>query len=252
MAATAVVAALAVLTTACGDDADEADSTTTEAPAEADNASTTAFCDAELEVEKAFASEGELDPTAALQTIEENIPEGSEDAVTAMLDEAKKALESPEGPGEEFNAAYVDYLEVVREHCGFGEIEATLKDYEFVGIPDEVDAGGTIITVENEGTEAHEMVVLRINDDTTESVDEILALPQEEALKKVTMAGVAFAMPGETGGTVSDLEPGKYVAACFVPVGTTPEAMAAMESGGAEPQGEPHFLHGMVQEFTVS
>jgi hypothetical protein len=46
-----------------------------------------------------------------------------------------------------------------------------------------------------------------------------------------------------------DLEPGRYVIACFLPVGATPENMEALESG--ELQGPPHFTQGMLEEFTV-
>jgi hypothetical protein len=53
---------------------------------------------------------------------------------------------------------------------------------------------------------------------------------------------------------------GEYLAICFIPQGTTempdfsaeapPSADAAAAS--AAPQGPPHFLLGMVQEFTVT
>jgi hypothetical protein len=51
--------------------------------------------------------------------------------------------------------------------------------------------------------------------------------------------GAGFAPAGAPSGTVlAELEGGEYAMLCFVPV------------GGAE-DGEPHFLHGMKQEFTV-
>ncbi|HKY15640.1 MAG TPA: hypothetical protein VJM33_12010 [Microthrixaceae bacterium] len=252
LAMTAVVAALALLTTACGDDdGDEAESTTTEAPAE--GASSEAFCTAVIDVEKAFSSQGESDPAPAIKALEESTPEGSEDVVATMLDEAQKLQEAEAPPGEEFNAAHADLLDVTRDNCDFGEVEATAKDYEFSGIPDEVDAGNTILSLSNEGAEVHEMILMRINDDVTESAEEILALPEEEGQTKTTTVGAAFAYPGGTpGATVADLEPGRYMVSCFIPVGATPEAMEAMMTGGSQPDGPQHFMEGMVTEFTVS
>jgi hypothetical protein len=86
----------------------------------------------------------------------------------------------------------------------------------------------------------------------TESFDELLALPETEAMKKTTFAGGAFAGPGEESHRVVDLEAGDYIALCFIPEGTIPEVMAEVENGGTEPQGMPHFMKGMKHEFTVS
>ena len=47
----------------------------------------------------------------------------------------------------------------------------------------------------------------------------------------------------------ADLEEGRYVAICFIPVGTTPDVLAS----GAPPEDTPpHFMEGMVTELTVS
>ena len=107
------------------------------------------------------------------------------------------------------------------------------KDYSFNGLPTSVPAG-TSLTLTNEGAELHEMIVVRKNDGVTESFDELLALPEEEALTKVTTVGVLFAAPGETAsmgmgatGAPSAMtsialgEEGEYFALCFIPQGTT-------------------------------
>lgn len=60
-----------------------------------------------------------------------------------------------------------------------------------------------------------------------------------------------FGEPGDDDYFVADLEEGEYIALCFIPVGLTPEAAAAVEEGGEEPQGPPHFTQGMRAEFTV-
>jgi hypothetical protein len=96
--------------------------------------------------------------------------------------------------------------------------------------------------------------VLRVNDGETMSITEILALPEEEAMTKVSFVGGTFAMPGDennTGATFVDLTPGEYAFVCSVPVGATPDNIPALESGEFE-GGPPHFTQGMVAEFTVT
>jgi hypothetical protein len=96
----------------------------------------------------------------------------------------------------------------------------------------------------------HEAVVMRINDDVDLSIDDLLALPEEEGQSKVTPAGVTFALPNTDGlSSFVDLsQPGRYVVVCFIPVGSVPEAFA----GGQEPNGPPHFTQGMKFEVQVS
>jgi hypothetical protein len=99
---------------------------------------------------------------------------------------------------------------------------------------------GLRFTNETEAGEAHELVLFRKDPGTTETAEELLALPEEESMGKITMAGVVFAdQPDQTAVAMYDLEPGQYVAVCFIPVG-----------GGED--GPPHFTSGMVAEFEAS
>ena len=66
---------------------------------------------------------------------------------------------------------------------------------------------------------------------------------------KVQLIGSAFGAQGETDTETFELTPGRYVALCFVPVGTTD---AATLDDGSEPPGPPHFAVGMQAEFTVA
>lgn len=94
--------------------------------------------------------------------------------------------------------------------------------------------------------EVHEMVLLRKNDGVTETFDELLALPEEEAMEKVTMVGLAGPVPpGEPGYAVVDLDAGEYMAVCFIPVGT-------LSFDGPPPEGPPHMMQGMVHQLTVT
>jgi hypothetical protein len=206
------------------------------------------FCEAELEVEAAVASEDPEAVAPAFENLVAAAPDAAAEVVEQTVTEARKFLESGGEPTPEFNAAYGEMMETVKDECGFNAIDAKAEDFEFSGIDDEVDAGPTVITFENNGAEYHELALARINDDVDLTAEELLALPQEEAEGMVTFLNGAFAAPGETGYTAVDLEEGRYLAACFVPVGTTPEAVEA------DPEfegGEPHFMQGMFTEFTV-
>jgi uncharacterized cupredoxin-like copper-binding protein len=137
-------------------------------------------------------------------------------------------------------------------------------DYAFEDLPAEV-AAGTELTFSNASeVEFHEMVVIRIPDDEERPVEELLQLPEEEIdaiFGDGPPALVSVAGPGEDGmpvvgdGTIT--EPGRYVVACFIPVGADPAAVAdAMQSTGTEQpdlgDGPPHFTQGMWAELTVT
>jgi hypothetical protein len=88
--------------------------------------------------------------------------------------------------------------------------------------------------------EPHELVLFRVADGVTEPVEDLLALPEEEAGEAMVPVGVVFAdAPGSEAATMLDLEPGRYAAVCFIPIG-----------GGED--GAPHFTGGMVAEVEVS
>jgi hypothetical protein len=130
-------------------------------------------------------------------------------------------------------------------------ITVTGVEYRFEGLPSSAPVGTTLELV-NGGAEVHELVVYRKNDGVTESFEELLQLPDDEALTKVTMIGGLFAGPGQPAeGSFQLPQEGEYIALCFVPQGLT-----AIPTGGpdstAVPEGTPHFLLGMVQTFAVT
>jgi hypothetical protein len=231
------LAALAFLAVACGDDDDSAA-----------NSQYDAFCQAELEVEAAVFSG---DPSAAEPAYEKlaaAAPVDAKQTVEKTIAAAKNMAESEGMPSEEFTSAYGELVEIVKDECGFGAVGVTAKDYEFEGIKDEVDAGATVITFDNKGSELHEILLMKLNEGVDLSAHEILELPEDEAMSKATPVAAAFSAPGAKGHTVAELEAGRYIAVCFIPVGMTPEALES----GEEPQGEPHFMHGMMKEFEVA
>lgn len=137
-------------------------------------------------------------------------------------------------------------------------------DYGYEHLPAEIPAG-TRITFRNvSDKEFHEMIVVRIPDEETRSVQELAALSPEEneaIFGELQPALVAVAGPGEDGvavvgdGVIS--EPGRYAVVCYIPIGADPDALRqAMESPEEAPadlmDGQPHYEAGMYAEFVVT
>jgi len=254
---------LAATMVGCGSDDDSGDdsSSATSAAAEDDPAE---FCEAAVDFEAAIGMGPPIDFETAtpeeiqaaleefstqlepqIAEVEELAPDEISDDVTTSTGLIREVLstgddtifEQPEFVESE--AAIDDYM---LAECGYEQVEATGVDYEYEGIPDTLDAGVVALTFNNEGEESHEIGVARLNDDVTLSVEEVLALPEEEGSAMITFTGGAFAEPGESDTVFLRLEPGRYGAVCFIPEGTTHDT---------EGTGPPHFTLGMFAEFTA-
>lgn len=143
-------------------------------------------------------------------------------------------------------------------------VEITGVDYAFEGTPETVAAGTELTFTNASDREVHELVAIRIDDDETRPLEELLGLSEEESGEVTEFQGVAVALPEEDGMVVEgDLvldEPGSYALLCFIPTGADPQVYrdlfanppAEGEEGPPEiPGGPPHFTAGMVAELTV-
>jgi hypothetical protein len=228
------------------------------------SAEVTEFCESYLETEALVFSDPGEDPSAwandvttALTALQEEAPDEVSGAMGTIRDALVPAIES--GDEEQFFAA-LESDEVgeasqmvdsyLADECGWDVTPVTATEYQFEGDLDGLQAGINGLAFENGGSEFHEMILFRINDDTTETMEELLALPQEEVESKVTESGAAFGAPGDSDTLFTDLDAGRYAIICFLPVGALPENMEALESGELE-DAPPHFTQGMIREFTV-
>lgn len=140
-------------------------------------------------------------------------------------------------------------------------VEVQAVDFGYVGLPASVAAGTEIRLVNESDTELHEFVAIRLPDDETRSVLELVQLPPEElAAFFPSVATVIIAPPKEAGfpveGTGVLSEPGRYAIICAIPTGADPAEYlaAAAESEGGPPDvagGPPHFVQGMIGEVVV-
>lgn len=243
----AVLAAGLVVSAGCGDDDDDETSTTTEAPTDdgsseegEEAAGSEEFCTSWIALNAGDPTPEAIRETAALAPPE--AADALESIATGFEEEGEAFFQSPD-----FGESFATAGQAANEECADESLDIVAVDYGYEGIPEEISAGQVGVDFSNEGAELHELLILRKNDGVEQSFDELFALGEEEAGALVTEVGGSFALPGEASATLLDLTtPGEYVAVCFIPVGTTPDAG---EEGGSGP---PHFAEGMKAEFTVS
>ncbi len=239
---------------ACGDD----DSDAADGPSPTGDAASNvaAYCDAALAIET--VPDPDLDEDASPETIAATLADYRDqlrpladqilavapDEIADDLDVLSAALDQlGETEGDPFEdpevaAAQQRTHAFDLDHCGWTHVPVTATEYAFDGINSELPAGPASFELTNDGAELHMLTLVRINDDVTEPVENLLALPDEEAFQLVTpVPGEAFAPPDGSDYLVADLDPGRYLAACFIPVGT---------------DGPPHAAEGMYAEFTVT
>lgn len=193
-----------------------------------------------------FTGQGDVDSVnAAIDDAIAAADPAIEQTLVDLKEAAQPQLENPElDGGDETLTLYEDTIQWAGENCDVATYDVSAVDYGFEGLPDELSTGYTVVTFSNTGQEMHEMFALRYNDDTTETIDQLFELPEEEAFSKITPVNAAFAPPGASSTVSWNLtEPGRYAIVCFIPVGSV---------GDAEGEGPPHFTQGMIREFTVS
>lgn len=139
--------------------------------------------------------------------------------------------------------------------------EVVAVDYHFEGLPETIESGTTLTMRNDSDHEVHELFAMRIPDAETRSVDELIALPQNELFAALPgePATVLVAPPGDEAIAVlgdGTLEPGRYLVACAIPTGADPAEFMrqAQEAEGPPdvPGGPPHFTSGMYAELVVT
>jgi hypothetical protein len=142
-------------------------------------------------------------------------------------------------------------------------IEVTGIDYGYEGLDGTIEAGSKLSFTNGSDKEAHELVAFLIPEGEERSMEELLALPEEELgaifggePEPVTVILAAPGATDEPGAVVGDgtiTEPGRYGVACFLPVGGDPAVVLDPNAEGPPDTGDapPHFTQGMFAEFTV-
>jgi hypothetical protein len=113
--------------------------------------------------------------------------------------------------------------------------QVTLRDFSIV-LPASIPAGPLMLQVTNQGSQPHEMGLLKLMPGKT--MQDALAFLQKPAGPPPfgDAGGMGALNPGMSGWVKLNLASGNYVALCFVPDRTT---------------GKPHFALGMITSFSV-
>lgn len=117
------------------------------------------------------------------------------------------------------------------------DVTVQLADFAF-GFSGRVPSGDVTFRVENEGPQVHDMVILQLEPGkTVADFFEFLEGGAQGAPAGRIVTSITGMNAGRHVSFTAHLEPGDYTAICWVP-----------DRGDLR----PHFMHGMVQEFSVS
>lgn len=119
----------------------------------------------------------------------------------------------------------------------YPELRMVATDYAFE-VTGEVAAGLTLITLENNGAEPHHAQLMQLTEgESPETLQVAMGQGPEEMFGLGRFVGGPSAVgPGGQTQVILNLDPGQYVALCFV----------------ESPDGVPHLAKGMVQAFEVA
>jgi hypothetical protein len=142
-------------------------------------------------------------------------------------------------------------------------VDVVAVDYGYEGLPEQIEVGATLHLRNASAREAHELVAVALPAGEQRSVEDILALPEDElgALFAGEPAMVLIAPPQADGfAVIGDgmlTERGRYLLFCAIPTGADPEEFlaAAQEAQDGPPDvegGPPHFTQGMYAELRVA
>jgi hypothetical protein len=245
-------ASLALVLTlgACGDDDEDAG----EAIDDAITAVSDAATDASDALDDAITEATDVADTVAdsMEDVAGTIADSIDDAVDDISDDdTTDTTALPDGPPDANPCAAGESGDLGETEAPSDDataIEVTADEYVFSGLDEITETGEYALTLTNEGEELHEIVMVRIDDDETRPVEELLQ--EEDPSQFATDVAFAFACPGDSSEptAVNIDEPGRYVAVCFIPVGVTPDTPPE----DFETLGPPHALQGMVAEIQVS
>lgn len=165
------------------------------------------------------------------------LPRSEQPGATATPD-ASASAEPSASASPETSASPSPEASPSESPAAVGELQIEANEFAFVA-PAEVAAGPTRVTVNNTGQEEHQAQIARLNEGNTfEDLTAALQQPDPAAaLALMTLSGgPTGVVPGASGSTTVNLQPGTHAFLCFV--------------AGAD--GVPHLAKGMVGQIEVT
>jgi hypothetical protein len=166
------------------------------------------------------------------------------ETLLALAHQGASTGDSATFTSEDLQTADRNIDQYMLRECGYGQISITATDDAYQGIPATVGSGAVGLTLDNRGREAHQVLIVRINDDVNEPFSTLLDLPPDQRAQAATALGSVEVDPGGTGTLFLRLTPGRYGVGDFLAQGTS-----SVDSTGS---GEPNYVLGLHGEFTVT
>jgi hypothetical protein len=200
-------------------------------------------------VDQAFAGEG--DPAEAFNRVleladiygEVYAESAAEGSVGMVLEPGSYLLvgnvETEEGAAPQNTYTTLEVTGDAQADTPAADQVVQMVDFAFA-LPPDIQAGEQVWQVVNAGEQLHHMVLLKLHEGKT--VDDAMAwMESEEGPPPADEAGYVGVMsPGLSNYVTLELTPGEYFAICFMP------------DHAGEATGQPHFMLGMMQSFTVA
>ncbi|MDQ3461240.1 MAG: hypothetical protein M3498_18410 [Deinococcota bacterium] len=183
--------------------------------------------------------EGEGPAEEGAEAGEDQAEDVEEDAESAEAETAEGDATAPEGA----TAPTILEFEVIAStdapSAPEADVQVDMVNFAFA-MPAQIQSGPLLWEVRNPSDQAHHLIIMRLHEGAT--VQDVLAFmetfegePPADEVDYVDMIS-----PDGTVYATLDLEPGDYLALCFIP------------DHGEEGSGEPHIALGMHQAFTVT
>ena len=165
-------------------------------------------------------------------------------ALLALAQRGASTGDSATFTSEDLQTADRNIDRYMLRECGYRQIAITATDRAYQGIPATIASGPAGITLDNQGHDAHQALIVRINDDVTEPFSALLDLPPDQRMQTANALGSVEVDPGQVGTLFLRLTPGRYGVGDFLSQGS-----AGLDVPGS---GDPNYQLGLYGEFTVT
>ncbi len=241
--------ALAFSAAACGGSGTSSGASATKSSAD----TTGTFCATSLKIDRLATATNADSPaeskkfaaavTPDVQTLQSITPDALAEPVAVLAKAVAAAAGGKAGALQSagFQQASNQSEAWMHANCNYQNVGVTGVDYKYNGVPATAKTGKTSLAFKNATSmkEMHMALVVKPKKGVTQTLNQLLALPQDQVESKIDVIAAAVSPPGQTSGALLDLTPGTYFVLCSLPL-------------GGKKDGAPHFTKGMSAAFTVS
>ena len=143
------------------------------------------------------------------------------ETLLALAHQGASTGDSATFTSEDLQTADRNIDQYMLRECGYGQISITATDNAYHGIPATIGTGAVGLTLNNQGRDAHQVLIVRINDGVTEPFSTLLDLPPDQRMQSATALGSVEVDPGQVGTLFLRLTPGRYGVGDFLSQGST-------------------------------